>query len=179
MVALLKTCVKSFLPTALHQLTPALVREPHARRSGQTADQAARKHDPQTQRGKTLTAREEAILAQAQTAEPSTASMPAAGGYAKTWDELADACSIDRRTLTNFRKRMGAKCPAARADGRHPMADWIRFPAERGVKGRGENNRDISCLDDTTFLRMGVSNLSKCPPVISTISTISAGLPPQ
>jgi hypothetical protein len=96
--------------------------------------------------GKTLTAREDAILAKSVAAGAAT-SAPAAG-YAKTWDDLADACGVDRRTLTNTRKRFGEKCPQARADGRHEVAPWILFLSEAGVEGRGVNNPEIAFTDE-------------------------------
>jgi len=99
--------------------------------------------------GKTLTAREEAILAQAQVADSSSlATAGPAAGYARSWDELADACSIERRTLTNAREHHGAKCPKPRADGRHPIAEWIKFLDQVGVKGTGENNPEIAFTDE-------------------------------
>jgi hypothetical protein len=101
--------------------------------------------------GKTLTAREEALLAQARAADSGhvgDSPTPATGGYAKTWDDLAAACSVDRRTLTNVRRKFGKKCPADRADGRKEVAKWITFLADAGVKGRGENNPEINFLDE-------------------------------
>ncbi len=48
------------------------------------------------------TAREDAILNKAGV---QASGQPVTTGYANTWDELADACNIDRRTLTNVREQ--------------------------------------------------------------------------
>lgn len=112
--------------------------------------------------GKSLTAREDAILEASKTA-------PAAGvqtvghlpesGYAKSWDELADAVSLDRRTLQNVRDRHGAECPQDRADGRKEVAAWMRFLEEKGVRGRGVNNRDILPIEKELRLKEWVLKL--------------------
>jgi hypothetical protein len=96
--------------------------------------------------GKPLTRREETLLTAA-----SLAVEASPGNFAKTWDELADACRVDRRTLTNARKSLGSACPKPRADGRHPIAEWLVFLDKAGVKGRGENNPDVSFLDERTL----------------------------
>jgi hypothetical protein len=104
--------------------------------------------------GKTLTAREEAKLAAASAAghgadETQTPGNAApATGYAKTWDELATACHVDRRTLTNLRSACAKELKTRlkewlRADGRKDIAWWIRFLDDQGVKGRGANNPEI------------------------------------
>jgi hypothetical protein len=95
------------------------------------------------------TAREEAILAKhasGETVEVQTPGTPS--GFAKTYEELAEACHVDRRTLTNARKKFGKQCPKPRADGRHEIAAWIRFLSERGIEGRGENNPAIDFIDE-------------------------------
>lgn len=110
------------------KLTPEALEKLHGR---QLANIVRKLQD-----GKTLTAREEAHLLQAGEGEGPLAK----SGYAKTWDELATACGVDRRTLTNVRQQHGKACPADRADGRKPIAEWIRFLAELDVKGRGVND---------------------------------------
>jgi len=109
--------------------------------------------------GKSITAREEAILAQARAAgeaEATPAAAPITSGYVKTWDELADACGVDRRTLTNIRQKAAKLIKQrgkllTRADGRHCIAEWMKLLAELGVKGRGVNNPDIDVLDERTL----------------------------
>ena len=90
--------------------------------------------------GKTLTAKEEALLAQAREGDAKAAP----GGYAKTWDELADAGRVDRRTLTNFRKDLAIEIKRrgsslTRADGRHAIAAWSALLDECGLERRGVN----------------------------------------
>lgn len=65
--------------------------------------------------------------------------------FAASWDDLATACSVNRRTLTNIRERFAAEIKVlgrtlTRADGRHDVAAWIAFLDEKGVRGRGLNN---------------------------------------
>lgn len=103
--------------------------------------------------GKTLTAREQAILAQHRASEgelQTPGNLPPTGGYVATWDALADACGIDRRTLTNVRTRHAKDpdLPKDRADGRKCVADWLKFLADKGVEGRGINNPDIDYIDE-------------------------------
>jgi hypothetical protein len=99
--------------------------------------------------GKTLTGREEEILSRARSDE-STPSTGAVAVYAHTWEELADAIPIDRRTLTNFRDKFAKlikerKKALDRADGRHCITEWRKLLEECGVEGRGVNNPDLEC----------------------------------
>lgn len=104
--------------------------------------------------GKSLTAREEVLWerekAKVRDAAGGDVQTPAAvtSAYAKTWDELAAACSVDRRTLTNARTNFGKECPKDRADGRKDIAAWLAFLDEKGVRGRGVNNPDIDYIDE-------------------------------
>jgi hypothetical protein len=108
--------------------------------------------------GKTLTARDEALLSRAkatppaavQTSEPAPPAPPPPilSGFAKTWDELAQILSVDRRTLTNLRQRYGKECPKDQADGRKEIAPWAAFLGEKGVQGRGVNNPELDFLDE-------------------------------
>lgn len=104
--------------------------------------------------GKTLTAREEAILARARTAEPpklppgtwqgvlfEPVATEGHGGFAKTWSELAAALSksgvtITRRAIQEWRHdpRYLADCPPDRADGRKDVAAWLAFMVKHGLK---------------------------------------------
>ena len=90
--------------------------------------------------GKTLTAKEEALLAQARAGSPADAE----GGYVKTWEDLATAVRVDRRTLTNVRQRFATDIKRRdsvlnRADGRHAIAAWAAFLDEHGIQRRGVN----------------------------------------
>lgn len=82
--------------------------------------------------GKTLTAREEAMLAQARAVggevhAPGLA--PVASGYVSTWDDLGKALGVSRRAIQDWRKdpRYRDHCPPDRADGRHEVAAWLNF----------------------------------------------------
>jgi hypothetical protein len=73
-------------------------------------------------------------------------------GYVSNWDDLAKAASIDRRTLTNVRKRFVAEIKAlgtelTRTDGRHVVAAWLAFLDEKGVRGKGINNPETTPED--------------------------------
>lgn len=118
--------------------------------------------------GKTLTAREETILAQVRASDGEEAAKAVTqGSYVKTWDELADACNIDRRTLTNVRDRFSKeikieKKRLQRADGRHCVIEWIKFLDQRGVKGRGVNNPDSTLTDEKAIrLKQSLLNLAR------------------
>lgn len=89
--------------------------------------------------GKTITAREQRLL---------DGPDDSGSAFAKTWDELADACNVDRRTLTNARTNFGKACPKDRPDGRKEIAAWIAFLDEKGIRGRGVNNPDIAFIDE-------------------------------
>ena len=98
--------------------------------------------------GKTLTAREEEILANAGTpGDPST-------GYAKTWDELAAALNVEEKTLYLFRKKWAGiihmeRTKLTRPDGRHVIAEWRKLGDRFGeLKGRGLNNPDRDTLNE-------------------------------
>lgn len=108
--------------------------------------------------GKTLTAPERALLAQAG-AEPAAA--PFASGHATSWDELAAALNVEERTLYNFRQkhapeihtRTRAPFPKAQRltmpDGRQVVAQWRAFADEVGeLKGRGLNNPECNAIDE-------------------------------
>jgi hypothetical protein len=123
------------------QLTP----DDHARLEAKQLANIIRKLNS----GKTLTAREEAILARSRSGGrsdevQSVGQAPLQSGFAKSWDELADAVSVDRRTLQNVRDRHGVECPEDRTDGRKEVAAWIRFLDEKGVRGRGVNNTNVT-----------------------------------
>lgn len=82
--------------------------------------------------GKTLTAREERILAEAAvTSEPAVE----AGNFAKNWDELATRLNISRRGLQKVRSRFADKdLPEPKPDGRHEVAAWSKFFADHNIK---------------------------------------------
>ncbi len=93
------------------------------------------------------TRRDDVLLAQhaaASSRSDAPAPIPSAGNFAHTWDELATACGVDRRTLTNVRGRHAThpRLPADRPDGRKDIAAWVEFLSEVGVSGRGSNGDD-------------------------------------
>lgn len=74
--------------------------------------------------GKTLSAREERILAEAATDTP-----PGAENFVKTYDELAGRLGVSRKSIQNWQKRLPDDFPRPRADGRHEVAAWVAFMA--------------------------------------------------
>lgn len=100
--------------------------------------------------GKTLTGPELKALDAAVAGEDA---VPAsAGAFVSTWDELADACHIDRRTLTNVRDReaqliKARKADLIRADGRKCVMAWRKLLDELNIKARGPNNPESVLLD--------------------------------
>lgn len=98
--------------------------------------------------GKTVTAREEAILAQERGPEPvervQTSAPPAESGYAKTQEELAAALGVDRKTIGNVIRdtpdHLPGKKRGAESDGRYCIADWRLLLDKLGIRGRGANN---------------------------------------
>lgn len=101
--------------------------------------------------GKTLTGPERKALSAYVAGD---AVITAAGAFVSKWDELADALSVDRRTLTNFRERHAKRIKAlgaqlTRDDGRHCVAEWRKFADEVGeLRGKGVNNKDIDYVDE-------------------------------
>lgn len=109
--------------------------------------------------GKTLTGREESILARAR-GETQTPEV----SYAGNWDELAaelSKCgpSITRRAIQEWRRdpRYKDLCPKDRADGRKPVAEWVRFMVENGLKGA---DKHVGSEPDD-----GIPELIKPPPL--------------
>jgi hypothetical protein len=104
--------------------------------------------------GKTLTAHEDAILANARTPAPGAAAPAPTAGYAKSWDELAAALNVEERTLYDFRKRHAAEIHAqrrqlTRPNGRHVIAEWKKLAEETGeLNGRGLNNPNRDALNE-------------------------------
>jgi hypothetical protein len=138
------------------QLTP----EDHARLQTKQLANVIRKLNA----GKSLTAREEAILAQARGAEPGevhpSGDAPLASGFAKSWDDLATGLRIEERSLFDFRKKHAPRIKAmgaqlTKADGRHVIAAWRTLGDELGeLRGRGVNNPDADYIDERA-LRLG------------------------
>lgn len=90
--------------------------------------------------GKTLTSREEAILAQARI----NASPAGQSAFAKTWDELAQRLGVSRKSLQNWRSSPVLKpfIPRPRADGRHDVAAWARMMADQCLAKADERIED-------------------------------------
>jgi predicted DNA-binding transcriptional regulator AlpA len=78
------------------------------------------------QAGRTLTAREERTLLEASTEVPPTEN------FVRTFDELCRHLGCSRQTIYNVMKRR-ADCPQPRADGRHNVADWLKFFIDNAI----------------------------------------------
>lgn len=81
--------------------------------------------------GKTLTAREDALLAQAGVG--STAAAPS--GFCKTWDQLAERLGVSLRALKDWRNRADLQphLPKNSKGEHHDVAAWARFMVEHGL----------------------------------------------
>jgi hypothetical protein len=92
--------------------------------------------------GKTLTAREEAAIAEGAGEK---------AGYATTWDRLAEALGITRRGLLLVRTRhaQAEDLPKPKPDGRHSIDAWRSFFATHGIEGR-QMDQDSSGGDSTS-----------------------------
>jgi hypothetical protein len=67
-------------------------------------------------------------------ARKKTTPKPAAeAGTVGTWVELAEALNVTRRTLQNWRARLGKASPLPGADGRHRVTDWREAIAKLGL----------------------------------------------
>lgn len=95
--------------------------------------------------GKSLTAREDALLAQAGVG--STAAAPS--GFCKTWDQLAERLGVSLRALKDWRNREDLRehLPKDRADGRHEVAAWARFMVEHGL-ARADETAPLAGCDE-------------------------------
>jgi pyrroloquinoline quinone (PQQ) biosynthesis protein C len=92
--------------------------------------------------GKTLTAREEAAIAEGAGEK---------AGYATTWDRLAEALGITRRGLLLVRTRhaQAEDLPKPKPDGRHSIDAWRSFFATHGIEGR-QMDAESSGSDDAS-----------------------------
>ena len=81
--------------------------------------------------GKTLTAREEALLAQQRAGALGDAPSNYTA-FAATWDDLAQRLGVSRKSIQNWRARpdLAGLLPRPRADGRHDVAAWARAMVE-------------------------------------------------
>lgn len=103
--------------------------------------------------GKTLTAREDALLASARAGIQT----PGVGNYAHTWDELAKALGTTRRAMQDWRKdpRYRDDCPLDRADGRHEIAAWLQFMVRHGLK-RADERVESEDFEDEEAKALGL-----------------------
>lgn len=87
--------------------------------------------------GKTLTAAERSLLAQAQVGSDATVT----SGYAQTWDDLAQRLGVTRRAIQDWRNdpRYAPDEPKPRADGRHNVTAWAEFMLRYGLKQADES----------------------------------------
>lgn len=81
-------------------------------------------------KGKTLTAREERVLAEAATDTP-----PGPDNFVKTYDELAGRLGVSRKSIQNWQRKLPESWPRPRADGRHEVAAWVQFMAAHHLAG--------------------------------------------
>ena len=98
---------------------------------------------------RTPTAREDAIL---QRAGIQASGNEALTGYVGTWDDLATALGVTRRAIQDWRNDPRYKPVLAersklleRADGRHCVAEWLRFMVDLNLK-RGAAAADIEIV---------------------------------
>lgn len=105
--------------------------------------------------GKTPTAREEAILAQARVGGAGDA----ASSYAKTWDELAQRLGVSRKALQLWRRdpRYSPNLPPMLSGERHDVVAWAAFMVRHGLARADERAAEphISGHDeDAAFVRV-------------------------
>lgn len=91
--------------------------------------------------GKTPTAREAALLAQAKVGGAGDA----ASAFAPTWDELAQRLGTTRRSLQDWRKdpRYAPDCPKPQADGRLDVAAFAEWMIRHGLARADERVSDV------------------------------------
>jgi hypothetical protein len=100
--------------------------------------------------GKTLTAREDRILAEAKLnggAEQTSgliASAASHANFAGSWAELAKNLGVSRRAIQDWRDprkfpQLAGKWPTSRDDGRHDVTAWLQLMIDFGLKRADEN----------------------------------------
>jgi hypothetical protein len=101
--------------------------------------------------GKTLTAREEALLAQARTG----GSAEAPSAFAATWDDLAQRLGVSRKSLQNWRDRpeLKGRLPRPQADGRHDVAAWAKAMVDHGLARADEDVVDENAVGKPKSVR--------------------------
>lgn len=112
--------------------------------------------------GKTLTAREERLLAEARAADPGQCldvqtSRAGAGNFARSWDELAKNLGVSRRSLQDWRDAPRfphlKDWPRPRADGRHDVTAWLNFMVLHGLKRADENEHPDDVPEERRSIR--------------------------
>lgn len=95
--------------------------------------------------GKTLTAAERSLLAQAQVGSEATVT----SGFALNWDKLAQRLGVTRRAIQDWRndQRYASDAPRARADGSHDVTAWAEFMVRHGLK-RADESQMLSDITD-------------------------------
>ncbi|MEN3369959.1 MAG: hypothetical protein V7609_2102 [Verrucomicrobiota bacterium] len=78
---------------------------------------------------------------------PAVVRAEAESGFAPNQDVLAELLGVDRRTITNARKRFALDAPKKRADGRYPILEYKAWLDRHVVRGRGANNPNVNDLD--------------------------------
>jgi hypothetical protein len=84
--------------------------------------------------GKTLTARERALV---QSAAAGTVDGESSA-FAKTYDELAQRLGVSRKTIQNVSKKHREDVPKARPDGRHDVGAWSAFMIKHNIARAAE-----------------------------------------
>lgn len=84
--------------------------------------------------GKTLSAREERILAEAANEVP-----PGQDNFVRTYEELSQRLQISRRGLQKVCLRFPEEFPTPRTDGRHDVTAWLNFFLAKNIKGAAED----------------------------------------
>jgi hypothetical protein len=86
--------------------------------------------------GKTLTAREERMLAESRAGTDANDRE----NFVTTWDELAQRIGRTRRTLTIWREKFkdAPDLPKPRPDGRHDVRAWLQFMANHNLSDEPE-----------------------------------------
>ena len=114
------------------------------------------------QSGKSLTARESALLAQARVGGAGAA----ASAFAKTWDELAQRLSTTRRSLQTWRAdpRYAPDAPRPEADGRLDVAAFAEWMVRHALAG-ADAEVQASGITHHSTLNTQLSEVIEPPPL--------------
>jgi hypothetical protein len=88
---------------------------------------------------------------------PRKSDAPDLTGFAPNQEVLAELCGVDRRTLTNARKRFAADAPKPRADGRYPILEYKAWLDKHAVTGR----RDDAEMEDERAIKLDLLRIDR------------------